>query len=214
MASDAAAARSILVFKHDQDKIVALDSHKLIVGAGVFADSVNFLEYVQKNLKLYELNNDMQLGTRAAANFVRNEVRLSVLSFRARLSSDMFSPCPSSHAPPPTHTHTHPQLATALRQGPYQTNLLLAGYDDKDGVGLYYMDYMAALSKVGFGAHGYCASFILSVFDREWKEGLSLDEALDIVRKCLHELRTRFLISQPVFIIKVVDKDGTRTVQL
>lgn len=54
-----------------------LDSHKLMVGAGVFADSVNFTEYVQKNLKLYELNNDMALGTHAAANFVRNEVRLS-----------------------------------------------------------------------------------------------------------------------------------------
>ena len=56
-----------------------LDSHKLMVGAGVFADSVNFTEYVQKNLKLYELNNDMALGTHAAANFVRNEVRLSSL---------------------------------------------------------------------------------------------------------------------------------------
>jgi len=51
-----------------------LDSHKLLVGAGVFADSVNFSEYIQKNLKLYELNNDMRLGTHAAANFIRNEV--------------------------------------------------------------------------------------------------------------------------------------------
>ena len=76
------------------------------------------------------------------------------------------------------------------------------------------MDYMASLSKVAFGAHGYCASFVLSVFDREWKEGLSLEEALDVVRKCLHELRTRFLISQPNFVIKVVDKTGLKTVQL
>ena len=91
---------------------------------------------------------------------------------------------------------------------------MLAGYDDKDGVGLYYMDYMASLSKVGFGAHGYCANFVLSVFDREWKEGLSVNEALDVVRKCLHELRTRFMISQPVFIVKIVDKDGTRVLQL
>lgn len=74
VASDAAAARSILVFKHDQDKIMELDSHKLLVGAGTFADSVNFTEFIQKNLKLYELNNDMKMGTRVSANYIRNEV--------------------------------------------------------------------------------------------------------------------------------------------
>ena len=146
------------------------------------------------------------------------------------------------------------------------------------------MDYMAALSKANFGAHGYAASFVLSgdgirlvfatyiyadihssyihththtftqshinthihsftlshaykhkqiylyphihtlthiythmyytVFDREWKAGLPLAAGLEIIRKCLHELRTRFLISQPVFVIKIVDKDGTRNVTL
>lgn len=155
-----------------------LDSHKLLVGAGVFADSVNFTEYVQKNLKLYELNNDMKMGTSAAANFIRNE------------------------------------LAVALRKGPYQTNLLLAGHDELDGVALYWMDYMAGLSKVNFGAHGYAANFVLSVFDREWRPNMTLEEGLGVVRKCLHELRTRFMISQPVFVIKVVDKDGTRVLQL
>jgi len=111
-------------------------------------------------------------------------------------------------------TPIYHQLATALRKGPYQTNILLAGYDEQEGVGLYWMDYMASLTKVGFGAHGYCANFILSVFDREWKEGLSMEEGMDVVRKCLHELHTRFMISQPKFVIKVVSKEGTKTVQL
>jgi len=92
--------------------------------------------------------------------------------------------------------------------------LILAGYDDRDGASLFYMDYLAALSKVNFGAQGYAANFILSVFDREWKKNMTLDEGLEVVRKCLHELRTRFLISQPVFVVKVVDKDGTRKVAL
>jgi 20S proteasome alpha/beta subunit len=52
------------------------------------------------------------------------------------------------------------------------------------------------------------------VFDRDWTEDMTLDQGLDVVRKCLHELKTRFLISQPVFVIKVVDKDGTRVVTL
>jgi 20S proteasome subunit beta 4 len=104
------------------------------------------------------------------------------------------------------------QLATALRKGPYQTNLLLAGWDELDGVSLYHMDYMASLSKVNFGAHGYAANFILSVFDRDWKPDMTVEEGMEVVRRCIHELKTRFLISQPVFTIKIVDQSGTRKV--
>lgn len=42
--------------------------------SGVAADNTNFGEYIQKNMKLYELNNDIKLSTNAAANFIRGEV--------------------------------------------------------------------------------------------------------------------------------------------
>ena len=74
LASDMAIARSILVYKHDVDKVSKLDDHKIIVGAGVQADNVNFVEYISKNFKLYTLRNEMTLDTKAGANFVRNEV--------------------------------------------------------------------------------------------------------------------------------------------
>lgn len=57
-------------------QIVELDSHKLLVGVGVAADSKNFGEYIEKNMKLYELNNDVKLSTHGAANFIRGEVSL------------------------------------------------------------------------------------------------------------------------------------------
>lgn len=53
IAADASASRSILVFKHDQDKIMELDSHKLFAGAGTPADSVHFMEFVSASLKLW-----------------------------------------------------------------------------------------------------------------------------------------------------------------
>jgi 20S proteasome alpha/beta subunit len=76
------------------------------------------------------------------------------------------------------------------------------------------MDYMASLAKVNFGAQGYAAAFVLSVFDREWKPDLNLEQSLDIIKKCIHELNTRFLISQPKFVIKIVDAAGTRNLEL
>ena len=75
------------------------------------------------------------------------------------------------------------------------------------------MDYFGALSKVNYGCQGYASNFCLSIMDRDWKEGLSQDEAVAIVDKCIKELKVRFLMSQPNFIIKVIDKDGVRTLK-
>jgi 20S proteasome alpha/beta subunit len=178
LAADATAARSILVFKHDEDKIRELDSNKMMATSGVSADNLNFGEYIQKNMKLYELNNDVKLSTKAAANYIRGE------------------------------------LAQALRRGPYQTNILLGGIDEENSVSLYTMDYLASMAKVSFGAQGYAANFVLSILDREWKPDMTAEEGLDVIRKCIHELHTRFLISQPKFVIKVIDHQGIRVVSL
>lgn len=53
-----------------------------------------------------------------------------------------------------------------LSQTPYHVNLLLAGYDEHEGPALYYMDYLAALAKAPFAAHGYGAFLTLSILDR------------------------------------------------
>ena len=58
--------------------------------------------------------------------------------------------------------------------------------------------------QVPYGAHGYGAAFTLSVMDREYVKGLSLDEALAIIDNCIKELHTRFLIAQKNFVIKVL----------
>lgn len=106
------------------------------------------------------------------------------------------------------------QLAHALRSNPYQVNLLIGGWDKDVGASLYFMDYLAAASKVNFGAHGYAAYFVLSTMDRHWKAGMSVDEALELARKCVAELATRFIIHQPKFTVKIADKDGVREVAL
>ena len=145
--------------------------------SGQNCDSVNFTEFIAKNLKLYELSNDgTKLSINAQANFAREE------------------------------------LARALRKGPYSVNVLLGGYDAKDGASLYWMDYFAALSKVKYGCQGYASNFCLSIMDNQYLEDCSEQAALEIIQKCIHELATRFLLAQPNFIIKVIDKDGVRTV--
>ena len=160
------------------DKIKALTSHTMMGVSGPNCDLVNFTEYIEKNLKLYELENDgTKLSPKAQANFCRNE------------------------------------LATALRKGPYQVDVLLGGYDlVKNQAQLYFMDHLAALQQVPYNAQGYAAYFCLSIMDRDYIPGLSYEKALEIMNKCIQALHKRFLLSQPNFIIKVVDKDGIRVV--
>mmetsp|Transcript_32702 Transcript_32702/g.104249 ORF Transcript_32702/g.104249 Transcript_32702/m.104249 type:complete len:206 (-) Transcript_32702:301-918(-) len=184
VAADRSAARSIVVFKQDEDKVLELDASKLLGSAGSAPDGVAFTEFIQKNVALYEIDNGTRLDTFATANFIRNE------------------------------------LAQALRRGPYQTNLLLGGLDREsplyadDEASLYYIDYLASSNKVNFGCHGYASNFILSIFDKEWHPDLTVDQAKDLVQKCIDELQKRFLINLPAFTVKVLDKDGIRNLPL
>merc|ERR1712125_7221 len=114
----------------------------------------------------------------------------------------------------PLSTHaaanfTRNQLAIALRKSPYQCNLLLGGYDTT-GPSLYYMDYLASLQKMPYGIQGHASYFLLSILDKEYHPNLSEEEARTIINNCITELKTRFLINSPNFIIKIVDKDGIR----
>jgi 20S proteasome alpha/beta subunit len=102
------------------------------------------------------------------------------------------------------------ELATALRKGPYQVNVLLGGYDESKGGSLYHIDYMGTMHKVKNGAQGYAQYFVSSIFDKDCTDSMTEEDALQVVEKCIREIHTRFLISQPNFIIKKVDKDGVK----
>ncbi|CAM9163286.1 unnamed protein product [Ascophyllum nodosum] len=109
------------------------------------------------------------------------------------------------------------ELAAAIRKGPIQAQLLMGGVDKREGgkgsAALYWLDYLGTMQQVPYGAHGYGANFTLSVMDRDYIKGLSLDEALSIIDKCIKELHTRFLISQKNFVIKVVTADGIKVIR-
>ena len=56
--------------------------------------------------------------------------------------------------------------------------------------------------------------FVSSILDKRWREGMSVDEALQVVKACTEELRTRFVLKNPNWQVKIVDKDGIRDVEL
>ena len=106
-------------------------------------------------------------------------------------------------------------MAEALRKAPYQVNVLIAGYDlHEKAAKMYWMDYLGTLQQVSKGAHGYAGYFVNSVLDNCFKQDMTLEEGLDACRHCITELKTRFMINQPVFLAKIVTKDGIQVLKL
>ena len=173
LVTDMSQIRSIMAFKHDEDKIMKLTNTKLLATAGEQCDRVAFGEYIQKNMALHNLRTDLELSNHATANFIRKQLASSLRS----------------------------------RQGAYNTFTLYGGVDN-DGPALYYLDYLGSLQKVNFAAHGYSSYFALSIFDRFWKKNMTIEEGKEVMKKCIEQLKLRFLVNLPNFMLKVVTADG------
>lgn len=108
------------------------------------------------------------------------------------------------------------QLAESIRsRRPYQVNLLLAGYDaPASEPALYWVDYLGTSVQVPFAAHGYASYLTLSTMDRYHRPDMSLDEALALLKRCINEMQTRFVIDIGHFHVRVIDRDGVREVAL
>lgn len=50
--------------------------------------------------------------------------------------------------------------------------------------------------------------------DRYHYPDMDVEEAKELLRKCLEELRTRFIVNLPKFTVKLVNKDGITDIEL
>ena len=100
VASDQNAARSIVKMKADEDKIKALGSHLIMAYSGeaggyflprqsvhgelivpfILGDTVQFAEYVERNLRLQQMRNNHPIRPSAAASWIRRSLADSLRS--------------------------------------------------------------------------------------------------------------------------------------
>lgn len=173
VAADARVSRSIITLKGDADKMFNLSKHCLMAVCGEPGDTVQFAEFIQQNMQLYEIRNGYELSPYATANFTRRN------------------------------------LAEALRsRNPYHVNMILAGYDPEAGPKIYYMDYLASMIDVPYAIHGHGGLVTLGILDSQYDPAMTKDAALELVTKCIAELKTRFVLNFDRFVIKFVDKTG------
>jgi 20S proteasome subunit beta 4 len=89
----------------------------------------------------------------------------------------------------------------------------MGGIDEDGEAKMHWMDYLGTLQRVTKGGHGYAAYFVASVLDNAYKASITKDEGLVAIRACIAELKARFMMDQPSFIIKVITKDGIEIIE-
>lgn len=105
------------------------------------------------------------------------------------------------------------ELATSLRtRKPYQVQVLLAGYDGQSGF-LSMIDYLGTRCDLPYAAHGYAAFYTMSLLDHHYRDTLSLEDGLKLLKMCDEELCKRMPMDYKGLRLHLVDKDGVREIE-
>jgi len=84
LAADTKCARSVVTMKDDHDKMHKVSDNLLMAVCGESGDSVQFPEYISKNVQLYKMRNGYELSPHAAANFTRRNMAEALRSSRPK----------------------------------------------------------------------------------------------------------------------------------
>lgn len=105
------------------------------------------------------------------------------------------------------------EIASAIRKHPMNVFSLFGGVD-ADGPSMYFMDYIGTMGNDNFGVIGYAQYFLLSTYDRYWKDNMDRDAAMKFIYNCVNVMGRRFLLKSRQFIAKFVYADHTETVTI
>ena len=189
---------------------------------------MQFAEYIQANLSLYQTRNAHTLQPPAIASFTRNELARALRSrnpYTVNLllggvttpsagvpftesqkpvaASTTSAAAPQQQPEPPTSTSTANTAGARVAAAPAE----------KPRPKLYWLDYLATLAEVPYAAHGYAQYYCLSTLDKHHHPGMSRAEGLSLLNMCADELKRRLPIDYKGLSVKIVTaEEGVREV--
>ena len=115
-------------------------------------------------------------------------------------------------SPKAVATFVRNQLAESLRtRSPYNVNILIGGCDVNGGGSpqLFWIDYLGSMVQVPYGVHGYGSYFCTATLDRHWQPDMNLEQAVEVLKKCFAELKTRFIVNIKEYSVQVIRNTGS-----
>jgi 20S proteasome alpha/beta subunit len=82
---------------------------------------------------------------------------------------------------------------------------------------LYWLDeYGSLVENVPYGVHGYASDMLWAILDKGYQPNMSLSEALGLLKKCIYQLKMRYVINSQSqkFCIKYLDDHGCHNVDI
>lgn len=74
MAADCSSLYSVISYKRDDDKLFPLNDKCIVGGCGDRGDLTMFVDYVAKNIALFNIRDEYNKSTHSIAHFIRKEV--------------------------------------------------------------------------------------------------------------------------------------------
>lgn len=102
------------------------------------------------------------------------------------------------------------QLAQDIRSNSFDHVFPIVGgycYQEKK-CALYWMDYLGTCAPVTYGANGYGEPMAIGFLDRHHRSNMTREQGIELVRGALDAITARSMISQNIFQLVLVDKDG------
>ncbi|KAL0947909.1 hypothetical protein HGRIS_010543 [Hohenbuehelia grisea] len=197
VAADTTAARSIVKMKTDEDKIKALGPHLLMAYSGEPGDTVQFAEYVERNIRLYQIRHHYSLRPSAAASWVRRSLAESLRSRHPYSVNLLLGGYDEASDEPKLYWIDYLGTMTEVPFGAH-------------GYGSYF-----ALSLLDRCVKKYLViSGALICHSRYHNPDATLEEGIETLKRCIDEVAKRLIVSPSKYKVKIVDKDGVREIEL
>ena len=184
--------------------LIGIKSEKFVILAHDNTAARSVLVMKQNQDKLFKLEDNLAMvvcGESGDTVYFGEFIQKNMAYYRIK---NGYSLSPTSAA-----NYTRNEMAKRLRQKPNMVNLIMGGVDPKTkNTSLYFMDYLGALAEVSFTAHGYGSYFALSILDRYHHSDMTVEQAEDLLLKCILEIQQRLVINLPSFSYYVINENG------
>uniref|UniRef100_A0A8R1TLT1 Proteasome subunit beta n=3 Tax=Onchocerca TaxID=6281 RepID=A0A8R1TLT1_ONCVO len=119
-------------------------------------------------------------------------------------------------SPRSSHHWIRRSIAESLRtQDYYVVDTLIGGYDSIENKAfLGSVDYLGnGIADQPYIFRGFSGRLCYAILDKTYKSDMTEAEGMDLLKKCLHESKRRFIVNLPSFEVLVIDKNGTRQLE-